>query len=265
MSVQIHPTTAVDPKAEIGEDVEVGPFCVVGPQARLGDRTRLISHVSIMGRTSLGPDCLIYPFTALGGAPQDFKHKDDDDTALIIGARNVMREHVTMHVGTAAGRGETRVGDGGYFMVGAHVAHDCRVGDNVWFANNGTLGGHVDIGDYVIIGGLAAVHQHGRVGRHAFIGAMATLTTDVIPYGFVVGNHAHLAGLNVVGLKRRGFTREGIHDLRAAYRLLFAEEGTFQERVEDVARIFEGNAEVAEIIEFIRTPSNRALCMPETR
>jgi UDP-N-acetylglucosamine acyltransferase len=185
-----------------------------------------------------------------------------EPTRLEIGDRTTIREHVTMHRGTVRGRGVTRVGSNGLFMSQSHIAHDAQVGDNVILAQSAALGGHSQIGDFVILGGLSGVHQFGRVGRHAFIGALACVVTDVIPFGSVIGNHAHLAGLNVVGLKRRGFSRERIHDLRSAYRMLFAEEGTFQERLEDVGRLFPTNEDVAEIIAFAKVDGARSLAMP---
>ncbi len=264
MSAEIHPTAIVEDGAELGEGVKVGPYCIIGPQARIGARTQLLSHVSITGRTTIGQDCIIHPFAALGSPAQDFKHKDGDEVSLAIGDRNVLREHVTMHMGTKASRGVTRVGSGGFFMVGAHVAHDCVVGDNVVFANNVAVGGGSDVGDFVIMGGLSALHQQCRIGRYAFVGGGAAVVGDVIPFG-MADNHGYLAGLNLVGLKRRGFSREVIHDLRAAYRLLFAEEGAFTERVEDTARIFESRDEVQSIITFLRAPARRPLCFPAPR
>lgn len=261
MSVTIHPTAHVEDGAQLGEDVQIGPFCHVGPRAVIKDRVRLIGHVSVLGRTELGEDCVVHPFAALGSPPQDFKFKGGD-VGLIIGAKNVLREHVTMHMGTEGARGTTRVGSNGYYMVGAHVGHDCIVGDHVVFANNATLGGEVVVGDYVIMGGLSAIHQKCRVGRHSFVGGGAPVTGDVIPYG-MVDNHGWLAGLNLVGLKRRGFSRDVIHDLRAAYRMIFATEGKFTERVEDASRLFGEISEVMEIIEFIRAPAARPLCGPE--
>ncbi len=262
MSVQIHPTAVVDPGADLAEHVEIGPFCRVGAQVRIGARTRLVSHVVADGRTEIGADCVLHPFSAVGLPPQDFKYADED-TGLTIGDRTVIREQATFHRGTKA-RGETRVGSDGYFMVGAHVGHDCIVGDHVVFANNATLGGEVTLGDYVIMGGLSAIHQKCRVGRYAFIGGGAPVTGDVIPYG-MVDNHGWLAGLNLVGLKRRGFGRDLIHDLRAAYRLVFSEEGAFSERLEDAARLFEARPEVLEIIDFVKAPAPRPLCTPEPR
>jgi UDP-N-acetylglucosamine acyltransferase len=259
---QIHPTALVSPGAQLGQDVEIGAFCTVGPKVQLGDGVRLVSHVVIEGATQIGAGSTVYPFAVLGGAPQHLAHKGED-TRLVIGERNIIREHVTMHTGTVGGGGVTKVGSDSLYMVGAHVAHDCIVGDRVTFANNATLGGHVVIGDFVFMGGLCAVHQFTRIGRYSFVGGGGVVTKDVIPYGSVWGNHAHLEGLNLVGLKRRGFSREAINALRAAYRLLFADEGTFQERLDDVAEAHADTPEVMEIVEFIRSEANRPLCLPE--
>ena len=258
----IHPTAIIDPAASIAEGVQIGPYCIIGPQVRIDAGTRLISHVTVAGNTSIGESCVVHPFVSLGEPPQDFKFKGGD-VRLVIGNKNVLREHVTMHLGTETGRGITRVGDGGFYMVGAHVAHDCEVGDHVVFANNATLGGGSSVGDYVIMGGLSALHQQCRIGKYAFIGGGAPVVGDVIPYG-MADNEGYLAGLNLVGLKRRGFSRDTIHDLRAAYRLLFAAEGKFTERVEDTARLFEHCGEVTDIIDFIRAPAARPLCFPES-
>ncbi|MCI3178843.1 acyl-[acyl-carrier-protein]--UDP-N-acetylglucosamine O-acyltransferase [Caulobacter sp. CCUG 60055] len=257
----IHPTAIVADGARLGADVEVGPYCIVGGEVVLADGVRLISHVTLEGRTEIGEACVLHPFASLGGAPQHLGHKGEP-TQLIVGQRNIIREHVTMNTGTVGGGGVTRVGSDGLYMTGSHVAHDCVVGDHVVFANNATLGGHVHVGDYVFMGGLAAAHQFTRIGRYSFIGGVSAVTKDIIPYGSVWGVHAHLEGLNLVGLKRRGFTREAINDLRSAYRLLFADEGTFQERLEDVANAFAGSAEVMEIVGFIRAEANRPLCLP---
>jgi UDP-N-acetylglucosamine acyltransferase len=262
--VSVHPTAIVDPAAALGEGVRIGPYCMVGPDVRLGDRVVLTAHVVIEGVTELGDDAYVHPFAVLGGAPQHTAHKGEQ-TRLVVGPRARIREHVTMHAGTVMGGGVTRVGADGLFMVNAHVAHDCVVGDHVVMANNAALGGHVEVGDYVFVGGLAGIHQFSRIGRYAFIGASAMVTKDVIPYGSVWGNHAHLEGLNLVGLKRRGFPRETINDLRSAYRLLFAEEGTFQERLVDTGRVFDHSPEIAEIVAFIRADANRPLCMPGLR
>jgi UDP-N-acetylglucosamine acyltransferase len=258
---QIHPTALVDPSAQLASNVAIGPYCLIGPDVRLHAGVRVASHVVIEGCTEIGEGCVIHAFAALGGPPQHAGHRGEP-TKLIVGARNVVREHVTMHCGTVMGRGVTTVGSDGLFMVGAHIAHDCQVGDHVTLVNSATLGGHVRVEDFVIMGGLSAAHQYIRIGRHAFVGGMAGVNHDVIPFGNVWGNHAHLEGLNLVGLKRRGFPREVINTLRAAYRLLFAEEGTFQERLEDTAAAYTDSAEVMEIINFIRADSNRPLTTP---
>ncbi len=257
----IHPTAIVAAGAKLGDDVEIGAYCTVGPNVRLGARTRLISHVVVGGHTDIGEDCEIWPFASLGAPPQHSAHQGEP-TRLVVGARNLIREQVTMHTGTAIGRGVTTVGSDGLFYVGAHVAHDCIVGDHVIMINTATIGGHVTVSDYAILGGLSAVAQYGRVGRHAFVGGMAGVNHDVIPYGNVWGNHAHLEGLNLVGLRRRGFSREQITTLRAAYRLLFAEEGAFQERVDDTAEAYGDCPEVMEIIDFIRSEDGRPITMP---
>lgn len=261
MSVSVHPTAIVEPGAELADGVEIGPFSIVGPQARLGAGTRLLSHVVIAGATSLGEGCTVYPFAHLGAPPQHSGYRGEP-VRLEIGDRNVLREHVTMHAGTPAGGGVTTVGSDGLFMVNSHVAHDCVVADRVIMANNAALGGHVQVGEGVFVGGLAGVHQWTRIGRNAFVGASAMVTKDVIPFGSVWGNHAHLEGLNLVGLKRRGFGRESINALRAAYRLLFAQEGTFGERLDDVANAYADMSEVMEIVAFIRADANRPLCLP---
>ncbi|WP_374534445.1 acyl-ACP--UDP-N-acetylglucosamine O-acyltransferase [Phenylobacterium sp.] len=262
MSSQVHPTAVVDPKAQIGEDVSIGPFCVIGPDVTLGARTKLMSHVVIDGVTTLGEDNVVYPFATLGGPPQHTAHKGEP-TQLVIGDRNLIREHATMNTGTVGGGGVTRVGSDGLYMIESHVGHDCVVGDSVILTKQATLGGHCEVGDFVIVGGLAAVHQRTRVGRHAMIGGLAAVVKDVIPYGSVWGNHAHLEGLNLLGLKRRGFSRETINAMRAAYRMLFANEGTFNERLEDTVETYASCPEVMEIVDFIRTDASRPICLPD--
>jgi UDP-N-acetylglucosamine acyltransferase len=258
----IHPTAIVERGAELDATTVVGPYCHVGPHVRLADEVRLISHVVVAGHTRIGPGTVIYPFASIGQPPQVLK-PIGDRSELVIGARNTIREHVTMNPGTGFGNIVTTVGDNGLFMVGVHVAHDCIVGSHVVMANNATLGGHVQVDDFVYIGGLAAVHQFVRIGRHAMIGGMSGVENDVIPYGSVMGERARLSGLNIVGLKRRGFTREQIHSLRNAYRLLFAQEGTMQERLSDVAELFHDTGPVIDIIDFIRADSSRAICQPK--
>ena len=262
MVVRIHPTAIVADGAELGEDVEIGPYCCVGAEAVLGNRVKLIAQVVVDGRTRIGDDTRIFPFASVGHEPQDKKYRGEP-SRLEIGCNTVIREHATLNPGTQGGGMLTRVGDDCLIMIGAHVAHDCRIGDHAILANNATLGGHVEVGDWAILGGLSAVHQFVRIGRHAMVGGMSGVEGDVIPYGSVMGNRAHLSGLNVVGLKRRGFSREVIHDLRKAYRLLFAEEGTMAERLDDVAEEFGDNEPVMDIVNFIRSDSSRAICHPK--
>lgn len=258
---RIHPTAIVDPKAELADDVVLGAYCCIGPKVRLDRGVVLKSHVVVEGRTHVGPNTVIFPFASIGHVPQDLKYRGED-SALVIGANNRIREYVTMNPGTEGGGMMTRIGDNCLFMIGAHVAHDCIIGDNVIMANNATLAGHVVVGDFAIIGGLSAVHQFVRIGRHAMIGGMSGVENDIIPYGSVMGDRARLSGLNIVGLKRRGFSKDDIHNLRTAYRMLFAEEGTLSERVDDVARLFGDNHAVMDVIAFMRTESNRGLTQP---
>ncbi|MCZ6496679.1 MAG: acyl-ACP--UDP-N-acetylglucosamine O-acyltransferase [Alphaproteobacteria bacterium] len=261
---KIHPTAIIDPAAEVGEGVSIGPYCCVGPHVRLGASVKLQSHVVVDGRTEIGANSEVYPFAVIGARPQDLKYKGEP-SQVVIGQRTVIREHVTIHPGTAGGGLMTRVGSDCLIMVGAHVAHDCLIGSSVIMANNTTLGGHVTIGDYAILGGLAAIHQFVRIGHHSMVGGLSGVENDVIPYGSVIGNRAYLSGLNTVGLKRRGYSREDIHSLRAAYRLLFAEEGTLAERLDDVADMFKDDAAVMEIVHFIQADSSRTVCQPQTK
>lgn len=264
MATFIHDTSIVSPNAELGLDVHIGPFCTVADGIKIGDGSRLESHVSLAGNVTMGPENKLSPFVSMGHPPQDFKHKGGE-VSIEIGARNVFREYVNIHPGTDAGMPTTRIGNDCYMMVGTHLAHEGQMGDHVVVSNGAQIGGCVSIGDYAVLGGLCAVHQYTRIGQHAFIGGMATVTTDVIPYGSVVGNVAHLAGLNIIGLRRRGFDRHTIKEMRSAYRLLFAEEGTFAERLEDVQRIYGNQALVMDIIEFIRGKDKRNICMPNMK
>ena len=258
---EIHPMAVVEPGARFGTGVTVGPFCTVGAEVELGDGVTLISHVALAGRTTVGARTRIFPFASIGHEPQDLKYRGEA-SRLEIGDDCLIREGVTMNPGTEQGGLLTHVGSHSVFLANSHVAHDCHVGDHVIFSNNVMLAGHCRVADHVIMGGGAAVHQFVRIGRNAFVGGMAGVEHDVIPYGMALGNRAYLAGLNVVGLKRRGFAREQIHELRRAYRALFAPEGTLKERVTDVAETFAGQAEVGEILDFIREGGDRAVCVP---
>jgi UDP-N-acetylglucosamine acyltransferase len=257
----IHPSAVVEDGASLADDVRVGPFCHVGPEVALGAGVTLVSHVAVAGRTTIGARTKVFPFASLGHQPQDLKYRGEAST-LTVGEDCMIREGVTMNPGTEGGGLATTVGNRCAFLANSHVGHDCVVGDSVVLSNNVMLAGHVTLGDHVIIGGGAAVIQFTRVGAHAFIGGMSGLENDLIPYGMAMGNRAHLAGLNIVGLKRRGFSREDIHELRAAYRLLFADEGTLLERVEDVAQRYPQASQVSEIIAFIRAGGDRSICVP---
>lgn len=263
MASSIHDTAIVESGAQIGDGVRIGPYCEVGPEVEIGDGAVLEAHAVVTGRTKLGPDTYIYPFASVGHRPQDLKYAGEP-SELIIGEGTIIREHATLNPGTAGGEMQTQVGSHCMIMVGSHVAHDCRIGDHVILVNNATLGGHVVVGDHVIVGGMSAIHQFVRIGAHAMVGGMTGVENDVIPYGSVMGNRAYLSGLNIVGLKRRGFGRDEIHQLRNAYRLLFAVEGTMQERLADVAELFNDSAVVMEIVDFINADSTRAVCQPKS-
>ena len=259
-SAQVHATAVIEPGAEIAPNVVVGPFSVVGPKVRLGEKAVLKSHVVATGDTEVGAETIVFPGAVIGEVPQDLKFKGEA-TRLVIGARNRIREGVTMNVGTEGGGGVTRVGDDCLFMTGAHVAHDAHIGNRVIVANQGAIAGHCVVEDDVIIGGLSGVHQFVRVGRGAIIGAVTMVTNDVIPYGLVQAPRGELDGLNLVGLKRRGVARKDITALRAAYQMLAQGEGTFEERARRMADETESDY-VREISEFILAASDRHFLTP---
>jgi len=259
---QIHPTAIVAPGATLAADVVVGPYCVVGASVVLAAGVILRSHAVVEGRTMIGGGTRVFPFASIGLEPQDLKYRDEP-SELIIGSNNRIREYVTMNPGTTGGGMITRVGDDCLFMVGAHVAHDCQIGNHVIMANNATLAGHVVVEDYAVLGGLCAVHQYVRIGKHAMIGGMSGVERDVIPYGQVMGDRARLYGLNIIGMQRRGFSREDIQELRNAYQCLFFSDGTLSDRVNETAERFGGIGPVDDIIDFIRADSSRAICQPK--
>lgn len=257
----IHKTAIVDPKATLADTVSVGPYATVGAHVTLADDVKVLQHAVVDGHTTVGEGTTIYPHACIGLPPQDLGYKGEP-TKLTIGKNNIIREHATLHTGTAKGHGITTVGDNCMFMVNTHVAHDCTIGNNVIMANNAVMGGHVTIGEFVIIGGNSAIQQFVRVGKHVMVGGMSGTEADVIPYGLVTGVRAGLSGLNLIGLRRRGFTRDQIHTLRRAYRLLFAAEGTLTERTNDVAELFGDHDAVQEIISFLRADPARPICQP---
>ena len=260
MSIGIHPTAIIAPGAKLGSNVQVGPYCTIGENVTLGDDVRLVSHVVVDGDTEIGEGTEVFPFASLGHRPQDKKFKGEN-SRLIIGKRNVIREHVTMNPGTEGGGLVTRVGDDCLFMASSHVAHDCVVGNNVILANNATLAGHVTVGNGVIIGGLAAVHQFVRLGDYSFVGGMTGLPKDLIPYGMAASERGELNGLNLVGLKRRNVDRDNINELRRLYKDLFFGTGTLAERATKLSATVQ-YAEAKQVLDFILSDSSRSFCTP---
>jgi len=260
----VHPSAQVADGAKLGDGVEIGPFSVIGPDVTLGEGTRIHSHVVITGHTTLGPGCQVHPFVTLGEPPQDTKY-GGEPTRLEIGASTLIREQVTIHRGTPHGGGVTRIGSNCFFMVNVHVAHDCIIGDRVVLINQATLAGHCEIGTNVVIGATSVVQQFTRIGGHAYIAATSGVRNDVIPFGVAKGNRQDctLQGLNLVGLKQRGFPRDEIRTLREAYRMIF--EGPTYEIGERAARArdsFAGCAPVLELANFVLARPDRNLCLP---
>jgi len=258
---QVHSSAVIEPGAQLGKGCIIGPFCVVGPQVVLGDRVELKSHVVVTGDTVVGADTVIFSFSVIGEIPQDLKFMGED-SRLVIGARNRIREHVTMNAGTDGGGGVTRIGDDGLFMAGCHIAHDAQVGDRVIVVNSAAIAGHCVLEDDVIIGGLSGIHQFVRVGRGAIIGAVTMVTNDVIPYGLVQAPRGALDGLNLVGLKRRGVARADITALRAAFQVLAQGDGAFQDRARQLGEETD-SAYVREIVDFVLGQSDRSFLTPE--
>jgi UDP-N-acetylglucosamine acyltransferase len=260
----IDPTARVAPSAVIGADVSIGPYCVIGPKVAIGDGCELIAHVHITGHTTIGPGTTIYPFASLGTPPQSVHYKGEP-TKLAIGARCQIRENVTINIGTAGGGGITAVGDDCFLMVGSHVGHDCHLGRNVIIANNTMLGGHCIVGGNVFLGGHCAVHQHVRIGESAMVAGFSAFADDVIPFGFALSPIARLAGINVVGMRRRGIDMDAIRAVQQAYALLFETEGEFAARVDEAETKFGSVPEVAAIIAFIREKGRRPIMLSKVR
>ncbi|MEO0665755.1 MAG: acyl-ACP--UDP-N-acetylglucosamine O-acyltransferase [Pseudomonadota bacterium] len=261
MSGEIHPSAIIEDGAQIDATARVGPFCIVGPNVTLGPGVELKSHVVVSGHTEIGEGTIVFPFTVLGEIPQDLKFKGEA-TRLVIGARNRIREHVTMNTGTAGGGGVTRVGDDGLFMAGCHIAHDARVGDRVIVVNCAAIAGHCVLEDEVIVGGLSGLHQWVRVGRGAIIGALSMVTADVMPHGLVQGPRGELDGLNLVGLKRRGVARADITALRAAFQMLAQGDGAFMDRAKRLGDESD-SAYVLDMVRFITGETDRGFLTPK--
>jgi UDP-N-acetylglucosamine acyltransferase len=259
----VDPSARVAPAAQLEPGVRVGAYAVVGPEVRLGAGTVLESHAVVQGRTTLGPGNLLYPFCSLGQVPQDLKYKGEL-ARLEIGARNVFREFVTVHIGTAGGGGVTRIGSENLFMAHAHVAHDCQVGDRTIFANGATLAGHVEVADHATIGAFSGVHQFCRVGVHAFLGGYTVATKDVLPFSKTVGNRARIYGANTVGLTRRGFSPDAILAIRRAFRVLLQSRLNTQGALERLEQEGPHTPEVQAMLEFIRS-SQRGVILKRAR
>lgn len=256
----IHPSAVIADGAQIGADCSIGPFCVIGPDVVLGDGVTLKSHVVVDGDTQIGAGTVVFPFSVIGEIPQDLKFAGEK-TQLRIGARNLIREHVTINTGTAQGGGITRVGDDGLFMAGCHIAHDAQIGNRVIIVNSSAVAGHCVIEDDVIIGGLCGVHQWVRIGQGAIIGAVTMVTADVVPHGLVQGPRGVLDGLNLVGLKRKGVDRADITALRAAFQMLKDGEGNFQDRARKLGDESD-SPYVQDMVRFILGPSDRNFLTP---
>jgi len=257
---KIDSTARIEDGAVIGDDASIGPYCIVGPNVTIGPGCKLHSHVNVAGHTTLGVGCEVYPFASLGTPPQSSGHRGEP-TRLEIGDGCIMRESVSINAGTVAGGGVTRVGARGFFMAYSHIAHDCQIGNDVILANGTQLGGHCEVGDYVFFGGLSAAHQFVRVGAQAMVGGVSGLRGDVIPYGLVSGQFAHLEGLNVVGMRRRKFTHKRLQLVREFYQQLFHGGGVFSDRLAAVRSMIDSDPAIAEILKFIDEGDKRPLCM----
>lgn len=256
----IHPSSVIEDGAQIDPSAKIGPFCVIGSDVIIGPQVELKSHVVVTGRTEVGEGTVIFSFAVIGEIPQDLKFKGEQ-SRLVIGKRNRIREHVTMNAGTEGGGGMTRIGDDGLFMAGCHIAHDAVIGDRAIIVNSAAIAGHCVLADDVIVGGLAGIHQFVRIGRGAIIGAVTMVTNDVIPYGLVQAPRGDLDGLNLVGLKRRGVARTDITALRAAFQMLAQGEGTFHDRAERLGAETD-SAYVKEIVDFVLGDTDRSFLTP---
>ncbi|SHO58575.1 acyl-ACP--UDP-N-acetylglucosamine O-acyltransferase [Vibrio quintilis] len=248
-TAQIHPTSVIEDGAVVGANVKIGPFCYVDAKVEIGEGTELLSHVVVKGPTTIGKDNRIFQFASIGEDCQDLKFRGED-TRLIIGDRNMIRESVTMHRGTVQDQGITQVGNDNLFMINAHVAHDCVVGDKCIFANNATLAGHVTVGDYAIVGGMAAVHQFCNIGEHAMLGGGSIVVQDVPPYIMAQGNHCTPFGVNIEGLKRRGFEKAEIHAIRRAYKALYRSGLTLDKAKAEIEKEADANPAVKAFLSF---------------
>ena len=248
----LHPTAIINASAELGSHVSVGPYSLIGAHVKLHDDVEIAGHVVIEGPCEIGSGTIVYPFASIGQPPQDLKF-NGEETRLIIGQRNIIREYVTLNRGTANGGGLTRVGDDNLFMAQAHVGHDSQVGSNNIFANAATLAGHVTIGDHVTVGAYSGVHQFCRAGDHAFIGGYSVVVKDALPYARTVGNHAACYGANTIGLRRKGFANEAIRHIQHAFHLLLSAKLNTTQALERLKAELSGTPEIDYLIQFIET------------
>ena len=255
--MNVHSTAVVHPEAKLHPSVEVGPYVVIGPRVKIGAGTRVGPHAVIEGDTTIGERNRIFQFASVGAQPQDLKYAGED-TKLVIGDENQIREFTTLHIGTAGGGGVTRIGSRNLLMAYAHVAHDCVVGDGCVLANAATLAGHVDVGDHVTLGGLSAVHQFTRIGKHAFLAGGAMVVMDIPPFCSAQGDRAELAGLNTVGLTRHGFSAEQVARIKDAYKVLFRSKLGLNEAVSRLQAEYGGQSEIDHLLEFV-TSSKRGI------
>ncbi len=260
MATEIHPTAIVDSSAEIDEGVIIGPYCIISGKVRIGQNTRLFNNVVVEGETEIGENCQIYPFTSIGLPPQDLKY-NGEPTGVKIGNNNIIREYITIHRGSVGGNGLTEIGNNNFLMAYVHIAHDCKVGNNIIMANAATLGGHVHVEDHAVIGGIVAVHQFARIGAYAMVGGFSGVGQDIPPYMTASGPRAKLYGLNLIGLKRHGFSEETISELKKAYKILFREKLTLKEAIKKVQEELPYTEEIARLIEFINA-NRRGICRP---
>ncbi|WP_075321842.1 acyl-ACP--UDP-N-acetylglucosamine O-acyltransferase [Histophilus somni] len=248
-TAKIHPSSIVEEGAKIGENVVIGPFCIVGSDVQIGKGTTLHSHVVVKGVTTIGEDNQIFQFASIGEVNQDLKYQGEP-TKTIIGHRNRIRESVTIHRGTVQGGGVTRIGDDNLLMINAHIAHDCQIGNRCILANNATLAGHVELGDFVIVGGMSAIHQFVIVGAHVMLGGGSMVSQDVPPYVMAQGNHARPFGVNIEGLKRRGFDKPTLHAIRNVYKLIYRSGKTLEEVIPEIENYAQTESAVSFFLDF---------------
>tara|TARA_B110000858_G_scaffold118774_1_gene135544 strand:- start:30 stop:806 length:777 start_codon:yes stop_codon:yes gene_type:complete len=252
----IHKSAVVGSNVVIGENVFIGPYTVIDDNVKIGNNNYIKSSVYLTGHTDIGENNVFFPFSSIGSPPQDLKF-NNEKTFLKIGNNNTFREHVTVNVGTEGGGGFTSIGNDSLIMIGAHIAHDCTVGNNIIMANQATIAGHVIVDDYAILGGLSAVHQFCRIGKLSMIGGMSAVEHDVVPYGLVTGNRAHLLGLNIIGLRRANYTNETIKDFKTVFERIF---NSNEIKTESIANNNTKNALTKNLVEFIQAESSRGLC-----